>query len=126
MVAHELRSPIGGAQSLLRTLLAGMTGDLTPQQESILGRVEVRLESLKTLVEDLLLLAAAKNLPVSHELDTIDLTQVITAVVDHYDVEAKDQGVVLHLYRPAYSVHALGTRDGYVKIFSNLVANAIK
>ena len=35
-VTHELRAPVGGAQSLLRVLLGGMTGELNNQQREIL------------------------------------------------------------------------------------------
>ena len=43
MVAHELRSPVSGAQSLVRTLLRGLAGELKPQQSELLSRVETRL-----------------------------------------------------------------------------------
>lgn len=126
MVAHELRSPIGGAQSLLRTLLAGMAGELSPPQADALLRVEDRLSGLKIQVDDLLFLASAKNIPASQQLKPIDLTKILNTAVNHFTVEAQDQGVALSFSHPSDSVYALGTRDGYAKIFSNLISNAVK
>ncbi len=48
MVAHELRSPVSGAQSLVRTLLHGLAGELKPQQSELLSRVEIRLNFMLT------------------------------------------------------------------------------
>ena len=39
-VAHELRSPVTGAQSLLRSMLCELAGELNDQQREILHRVE--------------------------------------------------------------------------------------
>jgi DNA-binding NtrC family response regulator len=44
VAAHELRSPVSGAQSLVRTLLRGLAGELKPQQAELLSRVEIRLD----------------------------------------------------------------------------------
>jgi len=47
VMAHELRSPLGAAQSLLRTLLKGLAGPLEPGQLELIGRVDRRLTACK-------------------------------------------------------------------------------
>jgi DNA-binding NtrC family response regulator len=61
-VAHELRSPVGSAQSLIRTLIRGLAGGLNEQQSEILTRIETRLTVLTELINDLLSLAERKSM----------------------------------------------------------------
>jgi two-component system sensor histidine kinase/response regulator len=125
-VAHELRSPVAGAQSLLRTLLHGLAGGLNEQQREILSRVDLRLSGLLALVNDLLDLAASKTFEDHRPTEPVQLLAVIRRVVDYFSVEAEQKGMTLDLELPSEEVEVLGTEDGLQKIFANLVGNAIK
>jgi two-component system sensor histidine kinase/response regulator len=125
-VAHELRSPVAGAQSLLRTLMHGLTGEINEQQNEILNRVDLRLSGLLALVNDLLDLAASKTFEQHRATEPVRLSTVIRRVVDYFSVEADQKGVTLDLELPLEEVEVLGTEDGLQKIFANLVGNAIK
>ena len=93
MVTHELRAPVGGAQSLVRTLLRGLAGELNPQQIDILKRVEGRLEELLDLINDLLDLAASKTVAPQEALTAIAVQPILQQVVDRFEVEAQAKGV---------------------------------
>ena len=125
-VAHELRSPIGGAQSLLRTILRGLAGELNDQQRQMLQRVETRLDTLLELVNDLLDLAASKTLESDQPLVSVALAPLVQKVVEVYAVEAQAKGVQLKLDAPEQTSPVWGTPDGLERVFSNLVGNAIK
>ena len=125
-VAHELRSPVAGAQSLLRTLLHSLAGGLNEQQKEILNRVDLRLSGLLAVVNDLLDLAASKTFEQQSLTEPVRLSAVICQVVENLSVEADQNGVTLDLELPSEEVAVLGTEDGLQKIFANLVGNAIK
>ena len=125
-VAHELRSPVAGAQSLLRTLLHSLAGGLNEQQKEILNRVDLRLSGLLAVVNDLLDLAASKTFEQQSLTEPVRLSAVICQVVENFSVEADQNGVTLDLELPSEEVAVLGTEDGLQKIFANLVGNAIK
>jgi two-component system sensor histidine kinase/response regulator len=125
-VAHELRSPIAGAQSLLRTLTRGLAGGLNEQQRELLSRVDLRLSGLLALVNDLLDLAASKTFEEHRPAEPIKLIPVIQQVVDYFSIEADQKGVALVQDLPLEEIEVLGTEDGLQKIFTNLVGNAIK
>jgi len=126
MVTHELRSPVGGAQSLLRILLRGLAGELNPQQIDILKRVEGRLDELLDLINDLLDLAAAKTVAPQEALQPIPVQPILQGVLDRFeaDAQAKEVRLVVKLPKDGFKVQA--TEDGLGKIFGNLVGNAIK
>jgi len=125
-VAHELRSPVGGAQSLLRTLLRGLAGKLNGQQKEILGRVEVRLSQLMELINDLLTLAASKTFEEDEPLAVVSLQPVIRRLVDQFAAEAGNKQVALLLNAPEKDLTVKATEDGLAAVFTNLIGNALK
>jgi signal transduction histidine kinase len=124
-VAHELRSPVGAAQSLVRTLLRGLAGELNPRQAELLERVELRLDSLLALVNDLLTLAASRSIEPGKPLEPVELNAVVQRVLRGCD-EAAGKSVALEYTPPGQSITVRGTQDGLTTILSNLMGNAIK
>jgi len=125
-VAHELRSPVAGAQSLLRILLRGLAGELTDQQNNILQRIEKRLDFLMELIEDLLSLASSKTFDLEKPLEKIDLLPLIRNVIDQIDTIAESRKVALILTAPEEAIVVMATEQGLGMIFANLIGNAVK
>lgn len=126
MVAHELRSPVGAAQTLVRTLLRGLAGELNPKQAELLGRVEIRLDTLLKLVNDLLTLAASKSLVQDRPLSPVNIQGVVERVLQAYGDQAAAKQVSLQQVAAPFSGEICATEDGLETVVSNLVCNAIK
>src|SRR5271166_5298636 len=88
-VAHELRSPVVAAQSLLRTMLLGLAGEVTAQQRKILDRVEVRHQELLDLINDLLALAESKTAGPERPLERLELQAALRNAVDRFREQAE-------------------------------------
>lgn len=125
-VTHELRSPVGGAQSLLRVLLRQMTGGLSDRQKEIIGRVEARLDALMDLINDLLALAASKTSGFQEKPERIDLEAVVRSTIEAYAAEASEKRVSVRLESDTPGLVVRGTGDGLSQIFGNLIGNAVK
>ena len=125
-VAHELRAPVAGAQSLLRTLTNGLVGEFTENQSAILERLEARLDELLALINDLLTLARSKNLTGNVHLKKILLKPVIQKTLGQFEALAAEKGVSLHLEEPGLEKSVYASEDGLAIIFTNLISNAIK
>jgi two-component system sensor histidine kinase/response regulator len=126
MVAHELRSPVGGAMSLLRTLRRGLAGDLNESQNEILGRIENRLNMLMQLINDLLDLAAGKTIGPDQPTECIELMPILQNLAEYFGPEIENKKIKFLLDGPKSSPLVLATQDGLEKIFRNLISNAIK
>jgi two-component system sensor histidine kinase/response regulator len=126
LVAHELRSPVAGVQSLVRTMLRGMAGELTEQQAQLLGRVNIRLDFLMMLINDLLTLAASKSLESDRPLEPVCLAKVFERVSEHYRDEAQEKQINLEVTPPDASLQVSATEDGLEAVLRNLLCNAIK
>ena len=132
MVTHELRSPVSVTRSLLRTLAGGYAGKITEQQQDILNRASHRIDFLQKLVDDLLDLAAGKTDLRANEIrEPIAVEELLAAVIQRFEVFAKQKGLTLAWHNGTSSVstdHTIvqATREGLDRVFDNLVSNAIK
>jgi len=126
MVAHELRSPVSGAQSLVRTMLKGMAGEMTGQQKELLERVSTRLDFLLSLINDLLTLAASKSIAADKPLQAIPLDAIIKRVTDRFKDEIHTKKLTLNLSLPSLPLLVAAEEDGLDTILRNLIGNAIK
>jgi two-component system sensor histidine kinase/response regulator len=125
-VAHELRAPVAGAISLVRPLLRGLAGQLTDQQQDIVGRIEKRLDILMELVTDLLDLAAARAVIAEQPRERLLLEPILTEAVDRLSAEAGAKKITVDLDAVGHEVEVAATRKGLESIVSNLLTNAIK
>ncbi len=126
MVTHELRTPVAGAQSLVRTMLRGLVGDFTQKQSELLSRVDVRLEQLMDLINDLLALAAGRMGDLGRQLKPVPLFARIEQSVQQLNQEVENKHVEIVLNPPQGELYILATEDGLGKVLGNLVGNAIK
>jgi signal transduction histidine kinase len=126
IVTHELRSPVTGAQSLLRVLLKEMLGTLNEQQSDILSRIERRLDVLYNLINDLLALAASKTTMMQEASQPLPLKPIINQVIDMLSTQAEEKQICLKYSAPKRELIVTASSDGLTRIFENLISNAIK
>ena len=125
-VTHELRSPVGGAQSLLRVMLGGMSGEMSDKQKDIVARVLGRLDRLMALIGDLLALAATKTMGFEERTEAVELKAVVKWAVEQHAAAAKVKRVGLRVRLPPEKVDVRATHDGLAGVLENLIGNAVK
>lgn len=125
-VGHELRSPVASIESAMRVILEGMTGEISPKSREIILRAEVRCESLLKLINDLLRLSRAREIPFAETAQPVDIGETIEKAAALLSPRAERSQVTLsvEVERPLPSV--LGDAEGLERLFINLIANAIK
>jgi GAF domain-containing protein len=100
-VSHELRTPLGIIYGHAELLESGTLGELHPDQQESIQIIARRARMLTDLVEDLTALLAAETQEFRREL--IDPIQLITALVDDYQLQAKAVGLQLAIVLPQQS-----------------------
>jgi signal transduction histidine kinase len=125
-VTHELRAPVVGAQSLLRTVTRDLAGGLNDVQRDILRRLSDRLDALKMLIDDLLDLAAGKVEGLQVALAAVSVEAVVLSVVDRLSTQAEEKKIDLQLEYVPRGLTVMATEDGLHRIFLNLIGNAVK
>ena len=124
--SHELRNPIAVIQTNVQVALADPEPD-ADFQHSQLQVVERLTRRLGRLVDNLLFLARQDGGLIPMQWETLDLHQLLSEVVEEQMLIAQSQGLEL-LYPTASSAPdwLYGDRDQLVRLFTNLVSNAIQ
>lgn len=125
-VTHELRSPVTGAQSLLRGVIKGYAGGLSDRQRDIMGRLNRRLDKLEALINDLLDLAAGRSDLKVEESKPLSLMETLEKVIVYMEALAQEKEQELVFNRPTGNPRVCATEEGLDRIFVNLVGNAVK
>jgi signal transduction histidine kinase len=126
IVTHELRSPVAGAQSLVRSMLRGLVGEFEERQFELIERVSIRLDQLKTLIDDLLALASGRMEDLSKPLESIALQPFLQELVEAFQPEAASKQIQLVISAPTDPLYVQATEEGLARIFDNLLGNAVK
>jgi signal transduction histidine kinase len=125
-VTHELRSPVTGAQSLLRGVIKGYAGGLTDRQRDIMGRLNRRLDKLEALINDLLDLAAGRSDLSVEACQPLPLLDALEQVITYVEATVAEKNQELIYQRPPGDPLVQATYDGLDRVFVNLVGNAVK
>lgn len=125
-VTHELRSPVTGAQSLLRGVIKGYAGGLTDQQRDVMNRLNRRLDKLEALINDLLDLAAGRSDLKVEEIKPVSLSKALDKVMTYLEATAAEKRQSVSCECPGDSLMVMATEEGLDRIFVNLVGNAVK
>ncbi len=125
-VTHELRGPVVGAQSLLRTVTRDLAGGLNDVQRDILRRLSDRLDALKLLIDDLLDLAAGKVEGLQVPMTPVSVEVIVLNIVDRLSTQAEEKQIDLKMDYVPRGLTVMATEDGLHRIFLNLIGNAIK
>ncbi len=126
MVTHDLRNPAGNVWSVIRMLLSGKAGPLTPRQEQLLTVAQTSAGKLVGLIDDYLDFSAIDAGFLRLELGDVELRDVVRASLRQAEpqVEVRQQTLRVHLPDDAVAARVDAARLG--QVLDNLVSNAVK
>jgi heavy metal sensor kinase len=122
--SHELRTPLSAMQTITGSTLARRR---TPAEyEQALIDLSQEVEQMRTLTEGLLHLARNDAIRQPAEFECVDLSTLLKDVVDSLRPLAEDKRLKLIDDVPDDGLSLTGDRDGLIRLFVNLLDNAIK
>jgi two-component system phosphate regulon sensor histidine kinase PhoR len=122
--SHELRTPLAALSGFIETL-QGSARDDTKARDRFLGIMQEQARRMARLIDDLLSLSRIE-LNAHRRPDTpIDLVPIVRQVADGLQTLARDRGVTVHV-EAANALTVPGDHDELVRLFENLVENALK
>jgi two-component system phosphate regulon sensor histidine kinase PhoR len=122
--SHELRTPLAALLGFIETLQGSARED-AKARDRFLAIMQEQARRMARLIDDLLSLSRIE-LNAHRRPDTpVNLVPIVRQVADGLETLARDRGVTLHIEAAnALTVH--GDHDELVRIFENLVENALK
>jgi two-component system phosphate regulon sensor histidine kinase PhoR len=122
--SHELRTPLAALSGFIETL-QGSARDDAKARERFLPIMQEQAKRMARLIDDLLSLSRIE-LNAHRRPDTpVDLGPIVRQVADGLETLARDRGVVVQV-DAARALRVPGDRDELVRVFENLVENALK
>ena len=123
--SHELRNPIAVIQTNVQVALADPDADFQHTQLQVVERLTRRLGRL---VDNLLFLARQDGGLIPMQWENLDLYKLLFEVIEEQQLVAQSQGLTLS-YTPmdnSASPRLTGDRDQLIRLFTNLISNAIQ
>jgi signal transduction histidine kinase len=125
-MSHELRTPLNEIIGFTGTMLMGLAGPLTPDQERQLRTVQSSGRHLLSLINDLLDVARIESGKVELALAEVSCSALVEDVTATLRPLAENKGVVLRMEQPPSAVTVQSNERALNQILLNLVNNAIK
>jgi two-component system, OmpR family, phosphate regulon sensor histidine kinase PhoR len=123
--SHELRTPLAALSGFIDTL-QGPARDDPSARERFLAIMQVQANRMARLIDDLLSLSRIELNAHLRPSKEADLVAIIRQVADSLQTLARDRDVEVKTAAPAGQLVVLGDRDELIRVFENLVENALK
>lgn len=123
IVAHDLKSPLNQIKGLLS--LVKMTGQVDQETSKYLGMMDQSVVRLNEMIAKILDVEAIESRKLNLKIESINLSEVLTAVADRYANDAAKKNITIHR-NIAADVFAQADKNYAEQVLENLVSNAIK
>jgi two-component system phosphate regulon sensor histidine kinase PhoR len=123
--SHELRTPLASLLGFIDTL-QGSARDDAKAREKFLKIMGEQARRMSRLINDLMSLSRIELGLHLQPQTRVDLAGIVAQVCDTMTPLAQERGVALTLKREAAEAFVLGDRDELIRVFENLVENALK
>ena len=123
--SHELRTPLAALSGFIDTL-QGAARDDPAARERFLAIMQAQANRMARLIDDLLSLSRIELNAHLRPDKEVDLVAILRQVVDGLQTLARDRDVEVKMTAPSGSLLVLGDRDELIRVFENLVENALK
>ena len=126
MVAHEVKNPLAAIEGYLNVILSGVAGEDAARDREMMRRALVRAGTLRTMISELMSLTAMDTGNFVIKRSPLDIDEVVTEAVTSCRERAREKGIDLSLHADGTAERVLADRAAMVRVFTNLVDNAIK
>jgi two-component system phosphate regulon sensor histidine kinase PhoR len=123
--SHELRTPLASLLGFVETLQGPARNDAAAR-EKFLDIMRAQANRMSRLIDDLLSLSRIELNAHVRPDKPIDLNMVVGHVADTLAPLAQERGVALTVDKTLPALEVAGERDELIRVFENLVENAIK
>jgi two-component system, OmpR family, phosphate regulon sensor histidine kinase PhoR len=123
--SHELRTPLAALSGFIETLQGQARND-PKAQERFLAIMQAQATRMARLIDDLLSLSRIELNAHLRPDKPVELCGIIRQVVDGLQTLARDRNVEIRVTASADRIVVLGDRDELLRVFENLIENAIK
>jgi two-component system phosphate regulon sensor histidine kinase PhoR len=123
--SHELRTPLAALSGFIDTL-QGPARDDAKARERFLGIMHTQATRMARLIDDLLSLSRVELSAHVRPDASVDIVPILRQVVDGLEPLARERQVAIEIELPEAPVTIAGDREELLRLFENLIENALK
>ncbi len=123
--SHELRTPLASLSGFIETLQGPARNDPS-SRDRFLAIMKEQATRMARLIDDLLSLSRIEQKVHIHPDTTTDLVMIVHEVAAGLSPLAQERDVEIKITDRARSLDVLGDRDELIRVFENLIENALK
>jgi two-component system phosphate regulon sensor histidine kinase PhoR len=123
--SHELRTPLAALSGFIETL-QGPARDDAPARERFLHIMQAQATRMARLIDDLLSLSRIELSAHLRPATPVDVVPIVRQIADSLETLARDRDVKILLQPQTEPLIVLGDRDELIRVFENLIENALK
>jgi two-component system, OmpR family, phosphate regulon sensor histidine kinase PhoR len=123
--SHELRTPLAALSGFIDTLRGSARED-PAARERFLAIMQVQADRMARLIDDLLSLSRIELNAHLRPDKEVDLGAIVRQVADSLQTLARDRDVEVKTVGTSGPLFVPGDRDELIRVFENLVENALK
>jgi two-component system, OmpR family, phosphate regulon sensor histidine kinase PhoR len=123
--SHELRTPLASLSGFIETLQGPARND-SSSRDRFLGIMKEQATRMARLIDDLLSLSRIEQKVHIHPDTTTDLVMIVNEVTDGLAPLARERDVEIRVTGEEESLEVQGDRDELIRVFENLIENALK
>ena len=123
--SHELRTPLAALSGFIDTMRGPARND-EKARERFLEIMHAQAGRMARLIDDLLSLSRVELAAHRSPSAIVDLRSILRQVVDGLEPLAAERGVTITLDAPETPLDIAGDREELLRLFENLIENALK
>ncbi|MCA6116196.1 two-component sensor histidine kinase [Bradyrhizobium sp. WSM 1738] len=123
--SHELRTPLAALSGFIDTL-QGPAKEDAKARERFLSIMHTQATRMARLIDDLLSLSRVELSAHVRPESSVDIVPIIRQVADGLEPLAKERQVEIEIDLPPTPVTIAGDREELLRLFENLIENALK
>lgn len=125
-VSHEFRTPLSIIRESMNLLKDGIVGEINEKQESVLDISIDNIDRLLRMMNNMLDLARFEAGRYELRRSPVDMAPLIRHVIAPFEYRAGTKNVKIDIILPEDNIKAFADADELLKVFNNLVGNALK
>jgi signal transduction histidine kinase len=126
MVSHDLRTPLAAIKEALSLLSETAAGQLDERQRRYLAVAQEEVDQLNRMIGNIVEAARIDAGKVVLHKDAVDLSELLSTAINGLSLLINKRNLVVERTIPSARPTVTGDRDRLLRVFNNLLDNAIK
>jgi PAS domain S-box-containing protein len=126
MLSHDLRTPLAAIKEAMSLLSETAAPRLEDRQRRYLSIAREEIDRLNRMIDNLIEVSRMEAGKVELRLDGVDLAELLSSAIESLSLLVNKRNLTIERSIPPRMPLILGDRDRLLRVFNNLLDNAIK